>query len=211
MNRIIRQIGLHVLATIFALLLGCGPKVMVPPKIDLQVYENVGMIEFTSNAKGNLQQFVTLKFLEKIQSAQPGLHVLELGTKESVLNSVQYDQLDFKALQKIGKDYNVDAIIMGHLDITDVKPKVHLSTLITSMHVQAEVEAALSAKLFETGNGATLWTNSTRGKETVANVTMIANGPAHFDARDPENAYGKLAEGLVKKITKDFRVRYVRK
>jgi len=211
MKRITRQIGLEVLAMIFALLLGCGPKVMVPPSIDLKVYENVGMIEFSSNAEGKLPQFVTLKFLEMIQSSQPGLRVLELGTKERVLKSVQRSQLDLKAIQDIGKHYNVDVIITGHLDITDVKPKVHLSTFIKSMQVQADVEASLNARLFETSNGATLWTGSSQGKETVAHVSLVANGPAHFDARDPENAYGKLVKGLVKKVTRDLRVRYVRK
>lgn len=211
MKRMKRQIWLHVVGIAFLILPGCAPKVMVPPRINLKAYDNVGMIEFSSNTEGRLLQFVTLKFLQSIQSAQPGVRILELGDEERVLKLVQRDRLDLGAIQAIGKKYNVDAVITGHLNVTGVKPKVRLSTLLESMSVHANVEALLSAKLLETAGGATIWTSSARGKETVAHVTLISNGPAYFDASDPEHAYGKLVQGLVKKITKDFRIRYIRK
>ena len=211
MKRMIRQIWLRVAGTGFLIIVGCAPKVMVPPRIDLKVYDNIGMIEFSSNAKGNLHQFVSQEFLQTIQSSQPGVRILELGNKERVLKRVRRDRLDLEAIQALGKKYDVDAIITGHLDVTKVKPKVRLSASLKSMSVQAEVEASLRARLFESEDGATLWTSSARGRETVGHVTVVSGGPAHFDASDPENAYGKLVQGLVREITKDFQVRYVRK
>ena len=189
----------------------CGPKVMVPPRITLKTYGNIGMIEFSSAAKGNLQQFATQEFLETIQESQPGLRILELGEQEQVLKAIRHNDLDLEAIQAIGEKYNVDAIIAGQLDVTDIKPKVRLSTVLRSMSAEADVEAFITVKLFETENGATVWTSSARGKETVAHVTIFSDGPAFFDADDPENAYGKLIHSLVKEITRDFRVRYVRK
>ena len=205
------NISLLVLGMISLILIGCAPKVMVLPRIDLKVYDNVGIVEFSSNAEGNLDQFATQKFLEAIQSSQPGVRILELGNKDGVLEAVQRNQLDFEAIVEIGKKYDVAALITGHLDVTDVKPKVQLSTLLRSMSVEADVEASLTARLFETKDGATLWTDSARSKQTIAHVRMVSNGPAYFDASDPEKAYGKLVHALVKEVSKDLRVRYERR
>ncbi len=80
------NISLLVLGMIPLILIGCAPKVMVLPRIDLKVYDNVGIVEFSSNAEGNLDQFATQKFLEAIQSSQPGVRILELGNKEGCSN-----------------------------------------------------------------------------------------------------------------------------
>jgi len=72
-----------------------------------------------------------------------------------------------------------------------------------------DVDAALTARLFETGRGATVWTRSTRATRTVAHVGM-GGGKVVFDARDPKGAYGELVDCLVNEVTDDFRVSYVR-
>lgn len=193
------------------LLVGCAAKrVMVPPNIDLNAYNSIGMVQFSSNAEGNLDQFASQKFVQTVQASQPGIRVLELGDRERVLREIEQDELDYSAIQAIGQKYNVDAIIVGNIEVTDVKPTVDLSTLLSSMGLQADVEASLTTRLYETETGATIWTRSARGKETVAHVGMGTGGPVHFGASDPEDAYGKLVNGLVYRVTEDFRVRYVR-
>ena len=141
-----RQIWYYVLGTALVTFLGCGPKVRVPPNINLKVYDDIGMIEFSSNAKGNLHAFVTQKFLQSIQSAQPGVRILELGNSERVLSAVRHDQVDADAIKAIGEEYGVDAVITGHMDISNVKPKVELSSVLKSMKVRADVEAALTVR-----------------------------------------------------------------
>jgi len=44
---------------------GCAHTVVVeiPPKIDLQPYQTIGIVEFTSNTNGNLNQIATQKFM----------------------------------------------------------------------------------------------------------------------------------------------------
>jgi hypothetical protein len=183
-------------------------EIVVPPVVDLRGFGKVGMIELSSNARGNLQQFATQKLIETIQSAQPGTRILELGNEERVVGSVQRKELSFEAIQAIGKRYGVDALLVGRLEVTDVKPTVQLSTFLKSMSAQADVEASLSARLLETESGATLWTNSAKTRETVAHAQVIRHGPADFGARDPKDAYGRLVHVLVKRITEDFYVRY---
>ena len=79
-----------------------------------------------------------------------------------------------------------------------------------SINISADVEATLTARLFETQSGATLWTQSARANESVAQVGYRKGGPVKFGANDPESAYGKLVGGLVYAVTTDFRVSYVR-
>ena len=46
---------------------GCGPKVRVPPKIDLAQHEVVGVITFRSSNEGLLGSYATGKFILIIQ------------------------------------------------------------------------------------------------------------------------------------------------
>ena len=203
---------IYILGLLMIIVIGCTPKkiVTVPPNIDLRTYENIGIIEFSSNANSQLQQYTSQTFIRTIQSSQPGVRILELGNAEQVLKSVQHHQLNLEAIQAIGKKYNVEALISGHMDITDMKPNVKLSTVLSSMSVKADVEASLIARLYETESGATIWTDSARGKKEVAHVNMVSNGAASFDVSDPESAYGKLANWLVQRITQGFRETYKR-
>lgn len=192
------------------IVLNCGKKALVPPKIDLSFYNKLGLITFSSKTKGKLTDFVTQKFMEEIQRAQPGTPVVELGTEERVLARVNRDKLDLDAIRAIGDNYQLDAIITGNLEVSNIKPKISLSTILTAMSVEAEVEASLRAKLIETIDAATLWSNSVSGKRSVGHITLSPGGVAIFDAQDPEKAYGQLARWLVVGVTEDFRPRYVR-
>lgn len=111
----------------------------------------------------------------------------------------------------IGRKYGIDAVIFGRLEVSNIEPKVELSKVLTSMSVQADVDAALTVRLLETDSGATLWTNSVRGKQTVGHVSFVSNGEIYFGARDPESAYGRLVHRLVVKATRDFRPYYAKK
>jgi len=125
-------------------LFSCGPKIQVPPEIDLKVYSGVGLIQFSTNSKGKLSSYSTNKFLEEIQESQRGAKIIELGELDAVLNEVGKSQLNVEALQEIGKKYNVDCVITGDLNVSDVKPKVSLSSLLSSMSVSAQVDAQLT-------------------------------------------------------------------
>ena len=190
-------------------LLSCSSsKVMVPPKINLQSYNKIGLIEFSINTKGNLAQFASQTFMQSLQSDQTGVRILELGDEEHVLQSVQQSEFTLQTIVAIGQLYKIDALFIGQLDVSDIKPDVELSTLLKTMSAGADVEASLTTRLYETQDAATIWTDSSRRRETIAHVTLISNGIGEFDASDPETAYGRLVNGLVRDVTRDFRVRY---
>ncbi len=216
MERRNRYTLLSVTTLAVTMLIGCGGgsrnvTVTVPPRVDLKAYNTIGIIEFSSNdQQADLQQFTTQRFVQTMQSSQPGVRVLELGSEERVLASVNHQELDVDAIAAIRKKYRVDALVTGDLDISQVKPKVRLSTSLTSLKslsAQANVEASLSARLIETQSGATLWTNSARETASVAHVNLASAG-GNFGAGSPEDAYGSLLQGLVTRTTHDFRPTY---
>jgi hypothetical protein len=206
-----RQLLLCSLITALTVLSGCSkPKVLVPPRVPLGDYGTLGIIVFTSNSTGNLAEHATRKFMEAVQSAQPGVRILELGGEQRVLSAVEHEGLDFEAMRAIGDKWNVDAVFAGHLEVTDVKPNLDFTRMVKTMSLQADVEASLGTRLIETESGATVWTRGADGKSPVAHVRVVKRGPVDFSASDPEQAYGKLVHALVSRVTYDFYSRWER-
>jgi hypothetical protein len=183
---------------------------LMPARVDLQAFQRIGLVKFSSNAEGKLQALASQEFIQKMQSSQPGVPVLELGDEKLVLQEIGRDKLDPGAIQAVGRMYGLDAVIIGNLEVTDVKPKVDLTRFLTSMDVQADVEASLTTRLLEAGSGATLWTRSARSTETVGHAGVDVDGGFHFGAQDPEAAYGSLVNDLVYSVTEDFRPYWVK-
>jgi hypothetical protein len=184
---------------------------MVPPEIDLAEYESVGLIEFKTDAEGTLGPFITQRFLKEISLSQKEARIIELGSMDEVLVSVQRDKLDPEAISAIGEKHNLSALIVGDLMVSDVKPKVSISSIISHMSVKAEVEASMIVKLLETGRGATVWTGTAQQRKNVAHVSIFSPDSIMFDAKDPEQAYGELTESLIEEVTEDLRVSYRRR
>jgi hypothetical protein len=199
MNRTIQVIVVPLL-----LFLSCGPRVLIPPRIDLKPWGTLGMITLESNAKGSLTDYTAQRLLREVQEAQPGTPVIELGTMPQVLGSIGRSDLDFEAVKLLNAKYGVGAVVVGKLDVRKVKPSVKIGVLLKDMTVSAYVEATLTARLLATTTGATVWSNSAQGRENVASVSLM-KGDTWFDAQEPEKAYGNLVDQLVSVITDDFR------
>jgi hypothetical protein len=199
-----------VLIITLAVLIGCShtEKVLIPPRVELNAYNYIGVIEFSTNAEDNLKPYVTQNFIHNLQSAQPGTRIIELGSEAQLLRTMKCKKLDLETIKLIGIKYNVDAVIHGHLEVSEIKPSVKVFTVTESLHAKAYVEALLSAKLLETDNGATLWTNATSGKTSVAKVNLMKDGPISFGISDPQDKYGELVPQLVYVNTTDFRHQY---
>ena len=189
---------------------GCGgTRMLMPPRVDLQGFGRIGLVEFSSNPRGNLQTLSSQDFLQTVQAAQPGVPVLELGGEDVVLKAIGHDKVDSEAIQAIGRKFDVDAVIIGNLEVSEVKPRIGVTQVLSSVDVQADVEAALTTRLMDVGSGATVWTRSARSKETVANVGL-SRGGISIGASDPEAAYGSLIQNVVHLVTEDFRSYWVK-
>jgi putative hydrolases of HD superfamily len=138
------------LPVLLALLAACSSTelVSVPPRMELQRYEVLGIIEFDSNADAAINAHATRQLQEHIQSAQPGARFIELGNRETVLASVGARQLDAVAARRIGSRYGVAAFFVGELAYAEPKADLRISD-VTKLDgsVHAELRGDISAKL----------------------------------------------------------------
>lgn len=192
------------------ILSGCASnKVLVPPRLDLTEYGRVGLVAFTiENAKGDLNALATERFLSEVFAGQPGIEVLELGEAEALLAEAGEPALGPRAIQRIGDAYRVPAVFVGHLKVSDVKPRGMLSGL-SLPRVEATVTVELTVRLYSTESGGTLWSNRTKATDVVGQVGL-AGGDVYFSAEDPAEAYGRLVNGLVYTVTDDLRAHWVK-
>jgi hypothetical protein len=192
------------------MLLACAhkEKVLIPPKIDLKTYPSIGVVEFSTNAEDTLKPYVTQNFIEQIQSAQPNTRILELGDADHLLRTLGHSQLNADTIQSIGKKYKVEAVIVGHLQIAQIKPRINVTTSVKSLNAKAYIEAALKTRILETGSGATCWTRASSGTTQVAGINLTEGGPFSVGVSDPRDKYGRLVPKLVYTNTMDFRPRY---
>ncbi len=199
-----------ILAIVASVFTGCShrEKVTIPPRMDLRSYESVGLINFSSDARGDLGQNATQRYIQTLQAAQPGVRILELGQKTQVLKKVKQSRLDPEAVRAIGRAYRVDVLLFGQLTVSEPKPNFRLSSTWESMQASADIDATLLTKLWETDSGVTLWTRSSKRTENVAGLQANTDGNITIGATDPEDAYSKLVPNLVYDNTRDFRATY---
>lgn len=191
-------------------LTGCSSKyVWVAPRLDLQPHSPVGLVTFTiENARGSLHEVATRRFVEAVFDGQEGIEILELGHADSILVAIGEPQLGPRAAQRIGTEYAVPAVFVGHLVVSDVKPSGSLPTL-GNLNVRATVSVELSVRLLSATSGGTLWSRSASATETVGEVGLSGGRP-YFGAEDPNEAYGRLVDQLVGVVTDDLRPRRVK-
>lgn len=205
-----RTLALSILMAATLFFWGCShrEKVTIPPRMDLRSYGTVGVIDFSTGADQELRQYVTQEFIQTLYAAQPGVRVLELGQESQVLKKVGQPRLDPVSIRAIGEVYRVDVLIYGEMTVSEPKTNVRLSSTWQAMQVGADVEGSLMTKIWETDSGATLWTKSSRRRESVANLKADTGGNIDFGANDPAETHGKLVPNLVYANTSDFRSRY---
>lgn len=189
-------------ATLSLATFSCAPRVLVPPRVQLANFGAIGIATFSSNTEGDLAQFSTQEFIEAVQSNQQGTPVLELGPCPAEVSP--------RWLKRMKEERGLDAVIVGDLNVSDVKPSLNISAMLASMSVRADVEATLQVRLYATGTGATLWTRSASAQKKVGHVTLTKGHLPSFSASDPQAAYGDLVNSLVFYVTDDLRGHYVR-
>ncbi len=191
------------------LVLGCAHTVVVkiPPKIDLQPYKTIGIVEFTSNSREDLNRIATQKFMGSIQNAQPQVRFLELGPEDHLVNRLGRNALDIEAIKAIEEIYGVSSVFTGRFEISNVKPKVSIGTDLSSLRASAVVNISMVSRHWETGSGATIWSSSRQGHWKVAGINSNSQNIS-FSMNSPEDQYGRYLEELAFAVTDNFRPHY---
>lgn len=196
----------------FAMLWGCSNTVLVsvPPRIELQDYGTLGIVDFTSVPDRAVTARATRQFQEQVQAAQPGTRFVELGNLEALLDDAGARQLDANALKKIGAKHGVAAIFLGDLAYSEPKTDVKLTDL-TKLEggVRTEIRGDISSRLVETGTGASVWSRSAWAKRQIGRINVsaergVSGGMSQSDPRE------EMVPALIFQLTHDFRPTSVR-
>ena len=179
--------------------------VMVPPFIDLKQHEMIGVVQFGSTSKGKLGPLVTSRFTEWARRDQGLVRIIQVGSRDEALRSVERDRWDAEAVRALGQKHGVQTILTGDLTISNVRPDVRVSASLRSGEVSAMVDAALEVQMFESATGASIWSSSSRATQGVGHISVFSGKGFAFDAKNPEEAYGGLVDALVEQVTRDFR------
>ena len=98
--------------------------VTVPPRIDLTQHDTIGVIDFTTTARGELGPFTTRRFTELARRDQGLVRIIEFGSESEALSSVGENEFSTETLKALGKKHGVRTIITGELTISEVKPDI---------------------------------------------------------------------------------------
>jgi len=185
--------------------------VQVPPRVELAAMGTIGLVEFRApDGSGELSRETNRRFLTEIQSAQPGVPVLELGDEANVFDGKTARALDPETVRAIGEKHQVDVLLFGVLEAKHVKPKVSIGGGLESLNAKAEIEGTLTAKMYDARSGATLWTCAVADKRTVAALSVSGGGVSGGGTADTEGARSDLFRTLVIRATDDFRPSWTR-
>ncbi|MFG0284914.1 MAG: hypothetical protein ACF8R7_10875 [Phycisphaerales bacterium JB039] len=203
----LRELVVSVVAC--ACLLGCSGKrvlVLVPPDVDLSRYGAVGVVEFSGDDPA-LRASATERFREAVLEAQPGVRLVDVDAE--ALGAV--GRLDPEVVRSLAARFGVDAVFVGAVDISEVKPRVDLSSSLLKVRASAEAHGELSARLLETGSGATVWSRSGRDKTSVAHLRARSDGSGQFGISDPGEKYAEMMRGLTAQVAGPLYPQYVRR
>jgi hypothetical protein len=187
-------------------LCGCAKTitVTVPPRVDLRAFPTIGLIEFDAQPPGELGADATQKFLGNLQAAQPGVRVLELGSRDKVLREVGRADLDSLAIRAIGEKYGVGTVMSGSVELSEIQPDIKLSSNLSALRAQGKIGGKMSGKLWDSANGATIWTNSSWGSWPVAKISVTEWGGGSFSYRNPSEKRDQILMSLVRALNGDF-------
>lgn len=179
--------------------------VSVPPRMDLQRYETLGIVEFASNSGRAIGARAARQFQEQIQDAQPGTRFIELGDRDAVLAAVGGTQLDVAVFRKIREKYGVAAVFVGEIAYSEPTMDVKLGDLSKlEGGVRSEVKGDISSRLVETATGASVWSRSAWARRQVGSLNVSAERGVSGGMKD-SNPREAMLPALAHELTHDFR------
>lgn len=191
------------------LFVGCAPKyqtVSVPPRIDLKEREVIGVIQFDSTSKGKLAPLATRRFTESARRDQGLVRMVHVGPQQG-----RPAMRDVEALKALGRRHGVQTLMVGRLEVSDIRPNVNVISSLKAGSLTALVDATLAVDMIETETGASIWSRSASVTTEVGHISVYGKKQFAFNAEDPDRAYGAMIDALVNQVTRDFHVGWVRR
>jgi len=201
-----------------ALLALCGALVLsacgahyaqVPARLQLQPYGRVALVTFTTErTTDSLEAVATRHFAQALLESQSNVELLELGPADSTVRRLAAAGDNAALAQALGRDRDVAAVFLGHLKVSDVKPRGVLAST-RDLGVGASVSGELTVSLVSARTGGTVWRSSATASQNVGRVSISDARPS-IALRDPTDAYQQVVRELVAGVTRDLRPTWAR-
>ena len=168
--------------------------------VDLSRVGRVGVLHFTSVGETALEPLARREFLAAVRSLQPGAQLVELGAEAGT------KAVDAEKIRALGREHGVDAVLVGALWADTIDP-VEFMQRARSGASAVELEGTLSAQIFETRQGASIWSTSALGRKPITRVRVNAWGSQTGDLGHLQQVRLALVQDLVAQATADFQPR----
>jgi hypothetical protein len=191
------------------LLSACASKYsQVPARLALAPFGRVALVTFSADQPNDpMSSLATQRFAEALLNSQTGFELLELGSADSTLKSLNPNTDPVAMAQALGKQKNIPAVFVGTLKVSKLKPKGHIG--VSGMDVRAGVSAELTVRLLSTSTGGTVWRSSSVASGTIGQLNISDRLPS-IAIRDKEDAYGELVSQLIVDVTRDLRPTWIK-
>jgi hypothetical protein len=188
----------------------CGAHyAQVPARLQLQPYGRVALVTFTTERRADsLDAIATRHFAEALLESQSNVELLELGPADSLVRRLAMTGDNAALAQALGRDRDVAAVFLGHLTLSDVKPR-GLAASTHDVRVGAGVSGELTVSLVSARTGGTMWRSSATASQNVGRVSLSGARPS-IALRDPGAAYQEVVRDLVAGVTRDLRPTWIR-
>ena len=175
-----------------AVLTSCSSRVwmMVPARVDLNDYGQVGVVEF-EGGEGELCQLATREFRQRLIQARPGIRMLEVDAPDA--------------------HQDLSAVFVGSVEFSKLSPTIGVSSSLVGVQARAEILGTLSVSLVDPKTGATLWMSSSNRSATVASAGVASSGQGSFGFTDVAGIKAAMVSEMAEDVTFDFRDQFFRK
>jgi hypothetical protein len=167
------------------------------PALDLSNVGRLGVLPFAAVGEAELEPLARRTLVAAIRKAQPRAEIVELRSAPAA------GTLDAAAARKLGRAYGVDAVLVGQFWADAIDP-VEFIRRARASSVDVELEGTLSAQIFETRNGAALWSTSALGARPITQVRVNAWGMETVDSAYLRGLRIQLVDELVAQASADF-------
>jgi hypothetical protein len=167
------------------------------PALDLSSVGKLGVLPFSAVGETELEPLARRALVAAIRKAQPRAQVVELRSEAPPAT------VDAAAIRALGRAHGVDAVLVGQFWADAIDP-VEFIRRARATDTDVDLEGTLSAQIFETRNGTTLWSSNALGRRTITGVRTNAWGMETVDSAYLRGLRVRLVEELVAQASADF-------
>jgi len=188
----------------------CGAHyAQVPARLQLEPYGRIALVTFSAERPADSRDaLATRHFAEELLASQSNVELIELAPTDSTVRRLATAGDGPALAQALGRDRDVAAVFLGHLTMSNVKPRGVLAS-VHDVRVGAEVTGQLSVSLLSARTGGTVWRSSAAASQNVGHVSLSGSQPS-VAVRDPEDASREVVRQLVAGVTRDLRPTWVK-